>query len=88
MRVFENSVVSKMETVVTRRLRIDTSGLNLPETGFEISDGSAINVLSNPSQTLEAFYEGSTSNVAGQSETFNSRKIILRETGAGANRET
>ena len=87
LRVFENSVVSENGNQY-RRLRIDTSGLNLPETGFEISDGSAINVLSNPSQTLEAFYEGSTSNVAGQSETFNSRKIILRETGAGANRET
>jgi flagellar hook protein FlgE len=87
LRVFENSVVSENGNQY-RRLRIDTSGLNLPETGFEISDGSAINVLSNPSQTLEAFYEGSTSNVTGQSETFNSRKIILRETGAGANRET
>ena len=87
LRVFENSVVSENGNQY-RRLRIDTSGLNLPETGFEISDGSAINVLSNPSQTLEAFYEGSTSNVSGQSETFNSRKIILRETGAGANRAT
>jgi flagellar hook protein FlgE len=88
LRVFENTVVTDDNSISYRRLRIDTSGLNLPETGFEISDGSEINVLSNPSQTLEAFYEGAESNVAGQAETFNSRKIILRETGAGANRET
>ena len=88
LRVFENTVVTDDSNISYRRLRIDTSGLNLPETGFEISDGSEINVLSNPSQTLEAFYEGAESNVAGQAETFNSRKIILRETGAGANRET
>ena len=88
LRVFENTVVKDENNSDYRRLRIDTSGLNLPETGFEISDGSAINVLSNPSQTLEAFYEGAASNVSGQSETFNSRKIILRETGVGANRET
>ena len=88
LRVFENTVVTDDSNIEYRRLRIDTSGLNLPETGFEISDGSEINVLSNPSQTLEAFYEGAESNVAGQAETFNSRKIILRETGAGANRET
>ena len=89
LRIFENVAVSGGDDTTTdddyRMLRIDTSGLNLPESGFELA-GDDISILYEPSQELEAFFEGETSTINGAFETFNSKRIVVRETGAAAQR--
>ena len=67
------------------KLKIDTSGLALSETGFEL-DGTGITMLFNPSSDVEAFFEGSQSGVDGVLTTFDSKKVVLREIGAAATR--
>ncbi len=89
LRIFENIPVAGDDPVGTdddyRMLRIDTSGLNLPESGFELGD-EGISILYEPSQELEAFFEGQASTVTGAFETFNSSRIVVRETGDAAKR--
>ena len=67
-------------------LKVDTSGLSLPETSFV--DNSSISLLFNPSSNVEAFFEGAESGTEGVLTTFNSKKIILREIGDAALRKT
>ncbi|SDY31262.1 flagellar hook-basal body protein [Lentibacter algarum] len=82
LRIFEN-----VATDDYRMLRIDTSGLNLPEAGFNL-DSDNISILYEPSQDLEAFFEGATSTIEGGFETFNSKRIVVRETGEAAKRSS
>ena len=85
LRIFENIPVDGGNGDDYQMLRIDTSGLNLPESGFEL-DGSDISILYEPSQELEAFYEGASPTVTGAFENFNSTRIVVRETGDAAKR--
>ena len=89
LRIFENIPVNGENDNTSdddyRMLRIDTSGLNLPESGFQL-EGTGVSILYEPSQELEAFFEGETSTVTGAFETFNSTRIVVRETGAAADR--
>lgn len=88
LRIFENVAVAADDgSVAYRTLRIDTSGLNLPESGFSL-DGDNVSLLYEPSQELEAFFEGAESTILGGFETFNSKRIVLRETGAAAQRDS
>ena len=87
LRIFENVEVSQNGSPAYRTLRIDTSGLNLPESGFSL-DGANISLLYEPSQELEAFFEGAESTILGGFETFNSKRIVVRETGAAAQRDS
>ena len=69
------------------QLKVDTSGLALPETNFSATD-AGITMLFNPSSDVEAFFEGSESGTEGVMTTFDSKKIVLREIGAAATRKT
>ena len=87
LRVFENTLVGLSGATGTfRTLRIDTSGLNLPESGFSLPD-TDLSILFETSQNLEAFVEGEKNTVDGAFETFNSKKIVIREIGTSAQRE-
>jgi flagellar hook protein FlgE len=70
-----------------RSLRIDTSGLNLPESRFELPETN-LSILFETSQNLEAFVEGAINPVEGAYETFNSKRIVVREIGSSAQRST
>jgi flagellar hook protein FlgE len=70
-----------------RTLRIDTSGLNLPESRFELPETN-LSILFETSQNLEAFVEGAVNPVEGAYETFNSKRIVVREIGSSAQRST
>ncbi|MDC0137785.1 flagellar hook-basal body complex protein [Planktomarina temperata] len=70
-----------------RTLRIDTSGLNLPESRFELPETN-LSILFETSQNLEAFVEGAINPVEGAYETFNSKRIVVREIGSSAQRST
>ena len=87
LRVFENTLVGTAGAAGTfRTLRIDTSGLNLPESGFSLA-ATGLSILFETSQNLEAFVEGEKNTVEGAFETFNSKKIVIREIGASAQRQ-
>ena len=59
LRVFENSLIEPSGGTAYRSLRIDTSGLNLPESRFELPETN-LSILFETSQNLEAFVEGAS----------------------------
>ena len=59
LRVFENTAAVDSSGGAYRTLRIDTSGLSLPESGFTLS-ATGLSILFEPSQNLEAFVEGAS----------------------------
>jgi len=87
LRVFENSLIEPSNGTAYRSLRIDTSGLNLPESRFELAETN-LSILFETSQNLEAFVEGAVNPVEGAFETFNSKRIVVREIGSSAQRST
>ncbi|MDA9209171.1 flagellar hook-basal body complex protein [bacterium] len=87
LRVFENSLIEPSSGTAYRSLRIDTSGLNLPESRFELAETN-LSILFETSQNLEAFVEGAVNPVEGAFETFNSKRIVVREIGSSAQRST
>ena len=87
LRVFENSLIEPDGGTAYRSLRIDTSGLNLPESRFELAETN-LSILFETSQNLEAFVEGAVNPVEGAFETFNSKRIVVREIGSSAQRST
>jgi flagellar hook protein FlgE len=87
LRVFENSLIAPEDGTAYRSLRIDTSGLNLPESRFELAETN-LSILFETSQNLEAFVEGAINPVEGAYETFNSKRIVVREIGSSAQRST
>ncbi|MDA7479653.1 flagellar hook-basal body complex protein, partial [Planktomarina temperata] len=87
LRVFENSLIEPNGGTAYRSLRIDTSGLNLPESRFELAETN-LSILFETSQNLEAFVEGAVNPVEGAFETFNSKRIVVREIGSSAQRST
>ena len=72
----------------TGALRIDTTGLGLPDNLNSIISNTGVALYYNPSQTVEAYFEGSEAIVDGVLETFESKKIILREIGTAASRSS
>jgi flagellar hook protein FlgE len=87
LRVFENTLIQPSGGTAYRSLRIDTSGLNLPESRFELAE-TDLSILFETSQNLEAFVEGAVNPVEGAFETFNSKRIVVREIGSSAQRST
>ena len=62
-------------------IKVDTTGLSLPDTNFsETLD--TVYVLRDEATDVEAFFEGAANVYEGSEVNFNSKKIILRETGA------
>ena len=64
LRVFENTLIQPSGGTAYRSLRIDTSGLNLPESRFELAE-TDLSILFETSQNLEAFVEGAVNPVEG-----------------------
>ena len=77
-----------LETTTTGDLRIDTTGLGLPEAISTTVKNAGISLYFNPSQNVEAYFEGSEPTVDGVLETFDSKKIVVREIGSSANRRS
>ena len=77
-----------LEITSTGQIRIDTTGLGLPETLADSVSNAGIELFYNPSQTMEAYFEGSEPTVDGVLQTFDSQKVILREIGGAATRRT
>lgn len=77
-----------LETTASGDLRIDTTGLGLPETISTTVKNAGISLFFNPSQNVEAYFEGSEPTVDGVLETFDSKKIVIREIGSSANRRS
>jgi len=77
-----------LETTAAGDLRIDTTGLGLPETISATVKNAGISLFFNPSQNVEAYFEGSEPTVDGVLETFDSKKIVIREIGSSANRRS
>ena len=77
-----------LETTATGDLRIDTTGLGLPEAISTTVKNAGISLYFNPSQNVEAYFEGSEPTVDGVLETFDSKKIVIREIGSSANRRS
>jgi flagellar hook protein FlgE len=87
LRVFDTELVKDdQNAVIYKRLRIDTSGLNLPDTGFSVAANDGVSILYEPSDTLEAFFEGSENGLDDVFTTFNSKKVVIREIGDAARR--
>jgi flagellar hook protein FlgE len=71
------------------KIQIDASGLSLSDTSFSFGASDAdITLLFNPSSDVQAFFEGAQSGTEGVVTTFNSSKIVLRESGVDALRST
>ena len=68
-------------------ITINTTGLGLPDTGFNIASTTA-HVLSDQSTTVEAFFEGADNVFEGALDNFSSKKIIIRETAAAKHKYT
>ena len=68
-------------------ITINTTGLGLPDTGFNITSTTA-HVLSDESTTVEAFFEGADNVFEGALDNFSSKKIIVRETAAAKHKYT
>ena len=62
-------------------IKVDTTGLSLPDTNFSETLNS-VYVLRDEATDVEAFFEGAANVYEGSEVNFNSKKIILRETGA------
>jgi flagellar hook protein FlgE len=77
-----------LETTASGDLRIDTTGLGLPDTISASIKNAGISLFFNPSQDVEAYFEGSEPTVEGVLETFDSKKIVIREIGSSANRRS
>ena len=62
-------------------IKVDTTGLSLPDTNFN-ETLNTVYVLRDEATDVEAFFEGAANVYEGSEVNFNSKKIILRETGA------
>jgi len=59
---------------------INTTGLSFPDDGFELTNAN-IYVMSDQSEKVEAFFEGSSNVFEGAKVNFSSNKIVIREIG-------
>ena len=77
-----------LEVNASGEIKIDTTSLGLPEELSSSVKSAGIELYYNPSQNMEAYFEGSEPTVEGVLNTYDSRRIILREIGASANRRS
>jgi len=64
----------------TNSITINTTGLAFPDDGFTLTENN-IFVMSDESETVEAFFEGADNVYEGAQVNFSSQKIIIREQG-------
>ena len=73
-----------------KSITINTTGEGFPDGGFTLQQGSATSgdtfseayILSDESTDVEAFFEGESLSPAGAVNSYNNKKIVLRETSA------
>jgi len=75
-------------TPETGELRIATTGLGFPESDFSVADPTSISILSGLSENVEAFFEGENLQPYGAVNSYNSQRIVLRETQAATHAYT
>ena len=68
----------KIDSVADGFVRINTSGMGFPESDFEITSTNAF-ILSDESNSVEAFFEGADMAPDGSTINFNNKRIVLRE---------
>jgi flagellar hook protein FlgE len=61
-------------------ITINTTGLSFPDDSFQLTNAN-IYVMSDESEKLEAFFEGSSNVYEGAQVNFSSQKIVIREIG-------
>ena len=61
-------------------ITINTTGLSFPDDGFTLTE-TDIYVMSDESESVEAFFEGAENVYEGAAVTFSSEKIVIREIG-------
>ena len=78
----EFTVNNKVSTTtpVSHYIEINTTGLDFPDDGFTMTETDLF-VMSDESEDVEAFFEGEANVYEGAEVNFNSKKIVLRETG-------
>lgn len=73
-----------------KSITINTTGEGFPDGGFTLQQGSATSgdtfkeayILSDESTDVEAFFEGESLSPAGAVNSYNNKKIVLRETSS------
>ena len=63
------------------QIKISNAELGLADNTANVDALVNADLLFNPSESVEAYFEGATANVEGVYETFNTRKIVLSEKG-------
>ena len=64
-------------------ITVDTTNLALPDADFTI-ESTSVYLMSDESDTVEAFYEGASDVIPGSTVNYNSSKLVVREFGADA----
>ena len=73
--------VASGETAGANYIEINTTGLDFPDDDFTLAE-TDLYVMSDESETVEAFFEGAENVYSGATDNFNSQRVVLRETSA------
>ena len=89
----QNSIINGRDLTIlsidnNNSITINTTGEGFPDGGFTLTQGSATSgdtfleayILSDESSDVEAFFEGESLNPQGAVNSYNNKKIVLRET--------
>ena len=77
-REFTINNVASGETAGANYIEINTTGLDFPDDDFNLSE-TDLYVMSDESETVEAFFEGAENVYDGATDNFNSQRVVLRE---------
>ena len=92
----QNAIINGREMTIlevdstNNQIKINTTGEGFPDATFTLTDGSATSgdtfkeayILSDKSSDVEAFFEGENLRPNGAVNSYNNKKIVLRETSA------
>ena len=80
-REFTINNVASGETAGANYIEINTTGLDFPDDDFTLAE-TDLYVMSDESETVEAFFEGAENVYSGATDNFNSQRVVLREKSA------
>ena len=80
-REFTVNNVASGETAGANYIEINTTGLDFPDDDFTLAE-TDLYVMSDESETVEAFFEGAENVYSGATDNFNSQRVVLREKSA------
>ena len=92
----QNAIINGREMTILEvdstnsQIKINTTGEGFPDATFNLTDGSATSgdtfkeayILSDKSSDVEAFFEGENLRPNGAVNSYNNKKIVLRETSS------